>query len=53
MKYHILHVDLRLFASVFRLFALVLNFLGFKQACSILCPGEEATSLQRDVAPLR
>ena len=52
MKYHVLDVDLCLFASIFHLVALVARFLHFKQTQKTHRPVEGVSLLCKEVAPL-
>ena len=52
MKYHVLDVDLCLFASIFHLVALVARFLHFKQTQKTHRPVEGASLLCKEAAPL-
>ena len=52
VKYHVLDVDLCLFASIFHLVALVARFLHFKQTQKTHRPVEGASLLCKEAAPL-
>ena len=52
VKYHVLDVDLRLFALSFHLVALVVRFLHFKQVQKVHRPVKGASPLYNEAMPL-